>query len=121
DLIANLADVGQDYGTVRQRLSTFESETSAAERDRNDAATRVDRGRSAVSQLEGESLRLEATLSQANSRLEMLRRLQGAAEGMDAGVRYLLGDDADNDTQDRRRSEAVEGLVGLVRDMIRVQ
>ena len=40
---------------------------------------------------------------------------------MEAGVRYLLGGDDDNGSQDRRRTEAVEGLVGLVRDLIRVQ
>src|SRR3954470_18038204 len=51
----------------------------------------------------------------------MLRRLQGAAEGMDAGVRYLLGGDNDNGSPERRRTDAVEGLVGLVRDLIRVQ
>jgi chromosome segregation protein len=121
DLIGSLADVGKEYQGLRQRLSTFEFDTAAAERARNDAASAVDRGRTASSQLEGEALRLEAALSQANSRLEMLRRLQGAAEGMEAGVRYLLGGDNDNGSPDRRRTDAVEGLVGLVRDLIRVQ
>jgi chromosome segregation protein len=121
DLLANLLAVGREFDTLRQRLATLDFDTERAERDRNEAASSVERGRTASSQLEGESLRLEASLSQATARLEMLRRLQSAAEGMEAGVRYLLGGDADNDTQDRRRSEAVEGLVGLVRDLIRVQ
>ena len=57
-------------------------------------------------------------MSQLHSRLEMLRRLQSAAEGVDAGVRCLSW--ATATIPGSPAHDAVEGLVGLVRDMVRV-
>ena len=61
-------------------------------------------------------MELNGRAQQLLSRQEMLLRLQASQEGVDSGARFLLGEEPD--AEGRRR--AIEGLMGLVRDALRV-
>ena len=65
--------------------------------------------------LEREAMQIEGQIGQLRAREAMLRGMQSAQDGTDSGVRFLLGEDGDDG-----RQHAVEGLVGLVQDIVRV-
>ena len=112
ELVEQFAEVAREFRTLRDRLAALDREIDEAERERQGLAVRVEGGRAAVGELEREALQLESRLGQLRARQEMLRRLQSGQEGVAAGTRFLLGDD--------EQRSAVEGLLGLVRDVVRV-
>jgi chromosome segregation protein len=117
DLVARLTELGRDFKALQARLVTIDRELADAEHERIGLASMIESGRTAVFNLESESMELHGRFEQLKARYELLQRLQSSAEGVDAGVRFLLGDEG---AADRAHREAAEGLVGLVRDIIRV-
>jgi len=113
NLVAQLADYGREYKANKERLASLEREVAEAQQERAGLLAMIESGREAVIGLEQQVSDLALRHAQATARLEMLRRLQGAQEGVESGVRALMGDGEE-------RKEAVEGLLGLVRDMVRV-
>lgn len=115
DLITKLTAYGLEFNTSRLRLQTLERDIKAQEQERTNLLGRIDASRTAVFALESEVVELSGRESQLLSRHEMLVRMQSTQEGVDAGVRMLLGE-----SDDSRMAYAAEGLLGLVRDLIRV-
>ena len=116
ELVAQLAELGRDFKAQQDRLFALDRDLADADRERAGLSSLIEAGRSTVFERETEAVDLNSRLAQLQARQELLRRLQAAAEGVDTGARFLLGDD----NNDRARSDAVEGLLGLVRDVIRV-
>jgi chromosome segregation protein len=115
ELIQALKAVGQEYEAHLQRLEELETEVVEAEQERHGLASMVEGSHEAVQRLEREALQVEAHLGQLRAQEAMLLSLQSAQDGVDSGARFLLGED---DASQRR--QAVEGLVGLVQDIVRV-
>ena len=111
ELVEQFADLAREFNTLRDRLAALDRDLDDGERERQSLAARVEGGRAAVGELDTDALQLESRLGQLRAREEMLRRLQSGSEGVAAGARFLLGDE---------HRAAIEGLVGLVREVIRV-
>ncbi len=60
-------------------------------------------------------MQVEGQIGQMKAREAMLHGLQSAQDGMDSGARFLLGEEGGDG-----RQNAIEGLVGLVQDIVRV-
>jgi chromosome segregation protein len=116
ELIAQLSAYARDFEATRQRLRTAERELRDAEHERAGLLTMVDSSRTGVLSLETQLVELNGRLAQVKSRHEMLRRMQSSQEGVEGGIRLLLGED---ETGQLTR-HAAEGLLGLVRDIVRV-
>ncbi len=116
DLLTALRGVGREFKAIRDDFAALDREIASAENERNGLFMRLEGGRAAVQKLEIENPELNDEVSQVRGRLELLMKLQRSAAGMDAGGRYLLGGSDD----DQERRQAVEGLLGLARDTIRV-
>src|SRR5262249_47832483 len=116
DLVSALGSYGREFKTNRERLVALEREVQEAHQERAGLVSMVESGRNAVMGLESQLSEAATRMVQLQSRLEMLRRLQNAQEGVDSGVRALMGDGPFHEG----RTDAVEGLLGLVRDMVRV-
>ncbi|HLF78559.1 MAG TPA: chromosome segregation protein SMC [Dehalococcoidia bacterium] len=114
ELVAALTEVGRDFRELGRRILVIEDEVADTESERQGLAAMVESGRTSVNALETEAHQMDVRLGQLRAREELLRRLQAGAEGIDTGARFLLGEDDDD------RVGMVEGLVGLVRDIVRV-
>src|SRR3970282_767194 len=75
----------------------------------------IESAREAVLRLEREAMQVEGQIGQLRAREAMLRGMQSAQDGMDSGARFLLGEQGDEG-----RHNAMEGLLGLVQDIVRV-
>ena len=117
-LLAQLAEAGREFRTLRENLELTERDMLDADRERIGLAAMVETERVSAAALEREAVELNAQLSQIEMRAELLKRLQASQEGIDAGAGYLLGDPGGPDGRGSR--DAVEGLIGLLRDLIRV-
>jgi chromosome segregation protein len=115
-LVASLADIGREFLAGGRRLELVASEISRAEQERQRLAAAVESSRVAVTALELDAHQIELSLGQARAREELLRRLQAEAEGADTGVNFLAG----GGDVDGARRDAADGLIGLVRDIVRV-
>lgn len=115
ELIENLAAAAREFAEHRARLAALDREVEDAERERRGLAAMLESSRASLLRLEREALQVESELGQMRAREAVLQGLQSAQEGMEAGVRFLLGEGDDS-----RRREAVEGLLGLVQDIVRV-
>lgn len=114
-----LKDLARLRGAIRERgsrLAGFENDIEEGEQERVGLTAMVESSRNAVFRLEGEVVALNAAASQLAGQQELLLRMQNAQEGVDAGARFLLGDPDSTASRD-----VAEGLVGLVRDLIRVK
>jgi chromosome segregation protein len=111
DLVSQLAGYGRDFKANLERLYALEREVSEAQQERGGLVAMVEAGRAAVNGLEAQSSEVAARLMQMQARYEMLRRFQNVQEGVDSGARLLMGDGG---------QQAIEGLLGLVRDLVRV-
>ncbi len=116
DLVGQLATYGRDFNTHRERLTNSEREITEAQHERIGLQAMVEAARTSVFSLESEAAELASRQSQLQARQDMLRRLQGTQEGVEGGVRLLLGQGGADDP-DR---PVAEGLFGLVRDIVRV-
>ncbi len=116
ELIEQLADVGREYQEHQRRLAGLEREIADADEERHGLASMVESGRTGAFALEREAMEIDSQLSQLRGREAMLQSMQSAADGLESGARYLLGEDTD----DGRRRDAAEGLIGLIQDIVRV-
>ncbi len=117
-LIAELIEVGRDFEATRDRLEELDRELENTEQERIGLTAMIESSRSHLRALEKDNLEIESKLGQLNARRELLSRLQSSQEGMDPGTRLLAGE-SDSDEGNERRS-AAEGLIGFVRDIVRV-
>ena len=117
-ILEHLASVGLEFHELSFRLRQVGRDVEGLERERRDLVGALERSRTLVHDFESETLQIEAALAQLRVREELLTRLQNVQEGVDAGARFLLSDDSDADAGGQARQ--IEGLVGLVRDLIRV-
>jgi chromosome segregation protein len=115
EIVQQLAALGRDFRAQQERLQAMESELAEAEQERHGLARMVESAREAVNRLERETMQIEGQIGQLRAREAMLRGMQSAQDGVEAGVRFLLGEDPDSG-----RQQAVDGLLGLVQDIIRV-
>ncbi len=113
ELVSQLAVYGREFKANRERVVALEREVIEAQQERAGLVSMVEAGRTAVMSLETQSSEVATRLAQLQARADMLRRLQNAQEGVDSGVRMLMG-------EGDQRQEAAEGLLGLVRDIVRV-
>ncbi len=113
DLVEGLAAFGRDFRMQQERTASLKREIGDLEQERLGLSAMVERGRQAVLSLETEVTELAGREAQLEARQDALRRLQQSQEGMDAGARILLAGDAE-------ARHAAEGLLGLVRDIVRV-
>ena len=97
------------------RIAALDEEIADTEDERNGLLSAIESAREAVLRLEREAMQVEGQIGQLRAREAMLRGLQSVQDGMESGARFLLGEDGDDDHQ-----HAVEGLVGLVQDIVRV-
>ncbi|MGE0688424.1 MAG: chromosome segregation SMC family protein, partial [Dehalococcoidia bacterium] len=109
DLFVRLRSEGRD---LRDRLFDLEREIDSTEQQRISLNAMVESSRNDLRTLENEGLQAESRLNQLQARQELLIRLQNAQEGVDSGARYLIGDENEDNV--------AEGLIGLVRDIVRV-
>ena len=114
-LVEQFLAVRRELRGQRERVSDIESAIRAAEQERAGLSGMVESGRTSVRSLEAEIMQLESQITQLRAREEVLVQLQNVQEGMDPGVRFLVGEE-----NDRYRRDAVEGLIGLMRDIVRV-
>jgi len=110
--IQDLEDAEKEHDA---RLGRLDEEIADAEEDRNSLLSTVESAREAVLRLEREAMQIEGQIGQLQAREAMLRGLQSAQDSMDTGARFLLGEEGDDG-----RQNAIEGLVGLVQDIVRV-
>jgi chromosome segregation protein len=113
ELIARLRTYGREYGAALEAEASAAAALAAAEQERLGLASMADSARSSFAALDMEAGELRARAAELQARRELLVRLQAAREGVESGARVLLGDDPANET-------AVDGLIGLVRDIVRV-
>lgn len=109
--IQSLEEAEREYDG---RIAELDQEIADAEEDRNGFLSSTDSAREAVLRLEREAMQVDGQIGQMRAREAMLRGLQSAQEGSSSGARFLLGE-GDDDNQN-----AIEGLVGLVQDIVRV-
>jgi len=115
ELVSELKAIGREFLESRRRLATLDREIVDADEERHSLAAMAEASRATVMNLEREGMQLESHLTQLKAREAMLFAMASAIDGVDTGVRYLLGeDDADG------RSSAAEGLIGLMQDIVRV-
>jgi chromosome segregation protein len=114
ELVARLKEVGEEYQEHLRRLESLDAEVAEAEQERHGLVSMVESAHEAVQRLEREALQVEAQLGQLRAREAMLRSLQSAQDGVDSAARFLLGEGSE------QRQQAVEGLLGLVQDIVRV-
>lgn len=115
ELVEQFLQLRRELRANRERLFGLDVEVRDAEQERVGLMAMIESGRTNVHSLEGQAMQLEVRVAQLQAREEILMRLQGGQEGVDAGARYLLGEEGDE-----RHREAAEGLLGLVRDIVRV-
>jgi chromosome segregation protein len=113
DLVEQILSTRREFTVLREQLAVVQRDLDDAEQERIGLNAMVESSRNDLRALENEGLQIDSRLRQLEAREELLRRLQNAQEGVDDGVRFLLGE---GDAQ----SQLVEGLVGLVRDIVRV-
>ena len=118
DLLRQLTDIGRDFETARDHIRDLDRDLENAEQERIGLAAMIESSRSHLRTLENDNLEMESKLGQMRARQELLARLQNSTEGMDPGARLLAGDTGSDDATDRRT--AAEGLIGFVRDVVRV-
>jgi chromosome segregation protein len=110
--IEDLEEAEKEY---ESRLARLDEEIADAEEERNGLLSTVESAREAVLRLERESMQLDGEIGQMRAREAMLRGLQSVQDGTESGARFLLGEEGDDG-----RSTTIEGLVGLVQDIVRV-
>lgn len=115
-LLEDLAALGRDFLERSEELYRIERDIEIGERERVNLTAVVETARNTVYSFESEAVELNGRAQQLLSRQEMLLRLQASGEGVDAGARFLLGEEPDAEG----RTRAAEGLMGLVRDALRV-
>ncbi len=113
-LVAQLSEIGREFRVLQENLRGLEREIEDTEQERIGLAAMVESGRTDLRRLEDEALQTESRLNQLRGREELLRRLHNAQEGVDSGARFLLGEGG------AQRTQVAEGLIGLIRDIIRV-
>ena len=118
DLINQLTEIGHGFKATRDRIWELDRELESADQERIGLAAMIETSRSHLRSLENDNLELESKLGQLQAHQELLRRLQSSKEGMAPGIRLLAGEsDVDESGEG---GLAAEGLVGFVRDIIRV-
>ncbi len=110
--IGSLEEAEREY---EGRIARLDQEIADAEEDRDGLLTATESARDAVLRLEREAMQADGQIGQMRAREAMLRGLQSAQEGSSSGARFLLGEGGDGDNH-----VAIEGLVGLVQDIVRV-
>ncbi len=113
EIIDQFLSVRREARDLRDLLWGLDRDINDAEQERIGLSSMVESSRNDLRALENENLALETNLNQLRAREDLLRRLQNAQEGVDAGARFLLGDENTSDS-------VTEGLIGLVRDIVRV-
>ena len=115
ELMEQLVGVGREFKAHRDRLRAVEAEIAAAEGERLALNEAIEAARLAVQNLERDWVQAEGQLTQLQAREALLVGLQSATEGVDSAARFLLGE-----TGTEGRRAAVDGLIGLVQDIVRV-
>jgi chromosome segregation protein len=116
DIMEKLVEFGREFKKNRDVLRSLEAEMAFLDRERLALVETIEKDRVALQALERESMQMESSLGQLQTHEALLLGLQSAAEGLESGARYLLGETSG----DSRSRNAVEGLIGLVQDIIRV-
>ncbi len=114
-LAADIESLEEAAGEHQARITRLDEEIAEAEDERNGLLSAMESAREAVLRLEREAVQLDGQLGQLSAREAMLRGLQSAQDGADSGARFLLSEAGEEDNQ-----HAIEGLVGLVQDIVRV-
>ncbi len=116
EILAGLVTIGRDFRQIEAGQRALAAEAGELEQERSGLAVMSESSRAAAQRLEAETGDLAARLAQLKARHELLLRLQRTAAGLDAGPSFLLGEAS----EDQGPRHAVEGLLGLVRDVVRV-
>ncbi|HEU0073470.1 MAG TPA: chromosome segregation protein SMC [Dehalococcoidia bacterium] len=112
---ADIEELEEGQQEHEGRMARLDEEIADAEEERNGLLNAIEGAREASLRLEREAMQVEGQIGQLRAREAMLRGLQSAQDGMDSGARFLLGEEGDEG-----RQNAMEGLVGLVQDIVRV-
>ena len=102
-------------GEYQDRITEADEEIAETEEERQGLLSATETAREAVLRLEREAVQVDGQIGQLRAREAMLHGLQSAQDGADSGARFLLGEGGDDDSQ-----HAIEGLVGLVQDIVKV-
>jgi chromosome segregation protein len=114
-LAAQIEQIEREDEEHQARIAALDEEIVETEEERNGLISAIESAREAVLRLEREAMQVEGQIGQLRAREAMLRGMQSAQDGMDSGARFLLGEQGDEG-----RHNAMEGLLGLVQDIVRV-